>query len=166
MICVLSIMAIEHQVAPFKEQDKLEEGLLRTQDGSYVNISRYGKKIADYWERFAKLDEQDKLKQGLIKIERIKDYVPIDNLGLIQNNDCFVATAVYGDKNAPQVQTLRDFRDNVLMRSAIGRAFVDFYYSGAGKKTADFVREHLPPTIPVLRKGLDAIVQKYSQQRK
>ena len=167
MIFVLSIMAIEHQVASFKEQDKLEEGLLRTQDGSYVNIFRYGKNIDNYnWERFAQLDEQDKLKEGLIKFERTEDYVPIDNLGQIENDYCFVATAVYGNRNAPQVSTLREFRDSILMRSGLGRAFVDFYYSGAGRKTADFVREHLPSTIPVLRRGLDALVQRYSQQRK
>lgn len=76
--------------------------------------------------------------------------------------DCFVATAVYGDKNAPQVQALRRFKDEVLMRNHLGRTFVDFYYSGAGKKTAGFVREHLPSTLPLIRKGLDYLVDRYS----
>ena len=158
-------MAIEHQVVPFENQDKLEEGLLRTEDGSYVQISRYGKNIDDFWERFSELDEQDKLKQGLIKIDRTGDYVSIDNLGQIENDDCFIATAVYGSRDAPQVRTLREFRDNVLMQSQTGRAFVDFYYSGTGKKTAEFIREHLPSTIPAIRKGLDVLVERYSTQR-
>jgi hypothetical protein len=84
-----------------------------------------------------------------------------------ENDDpCFVATTVYGDTNAPQVNTLREFRDNVLMNNAAGRAFVGFYYSGAGKKTADFIKKHLPSTIPVLRKGLDALVERYSAQKR
>ncbi len=52
------------------------------------------------------------------------------------------------------------------MQSSTGRAFVDFYYSGAGKRTADFIREHLPSTIPAIRKGLDVLVEIYSAQRK
>ena len=159
-------MKIKHNVVPIQQQDKLEEGLLRADDGSYLSISRQGKRIDNYWERFAETNEQDKLKQGLIKIDRTGDYVSIDNLGEIKNDDCFVATAVYGSRDAPQVRTLRDFRDNVLMQSSTGRAFVDFYYSGAGKRTADFIREHLPSSIPAIRKGLDVLVERYSAQRK
>jgi len=86
--------------------------------------------------------------------------------GIVEVDFCFVATAVYGDSNAPQVQTLREFRDRVLMESDIGRLLVDFYYSGAGRKTADFIKNHLPSTIPAIRRGLDFLVEKYSAQRK
>lgn len=41
---------------------------------------------------------------------------------------CFIATAAYGSYLDPHVQTLRTFRDEVLMPSALGKAFVDFYY--------------------------------------
>ncbi len=41
---------------------------------------------------------------------------------------CFIATAGYGSEWHPHVQTLRDFRDNVLMKSAWGREMVGFYY--------------------------------------
>ncbi|HTZ41442.1 MAG TPA: prepilin-type N-terminal cleavage/methylation domain-containing protein [Syntrophales bacterium] len=41
---------------------------------------------------------------------------------------CFIATAAYGDANHPIVAVLRDFRDAVLMDSAPGRAFVQYYY--------------------------------------
>jgi hypothetical protein len=86
--------------------------------------------------------------------------------GILEGDPCFVATAVYGNVNAPQVQTLRKFRDNVLMQSSIGKAFVNFYYSGAGKKTADFIREHLPSTVPAIRRGLDVLVDRYTAQKK
>ena len=82
------------------------------------------------------------------------------------DDECFVATAVYGDRNAPQVNVLRDFRDNVLAKSATGKAFVDFYYSGAGKKAASFVKKRLSSAIPVIKKSLDVLVERYSAQKK
>lgn len=42
---------------------------------------------------------------------------------------CFIATAAFGSYMAPEVLTLRRFRDTVLMSSAPGRAFVRFYYA-------------------------------------
>jgi len=41
---------------------------------------------------------------------------------------CFIATAAWGTPMAPQVVTLRRFRDNVLLTNAPGRAFVRAYY--------------------------------------
>lgn len=41
---------------------------------------------------------------------------------------CFIATACYGDYNHPNVLVLRQFRDNVLTKSSIGRAFISLYY--------------------------------------
>lgn len=41
---------------------------------------------------------------------------------------CYIATMVYGDYDHPQVLILRDFRDNVLKKSVLGRAFIRFYY--------------------------------------
>jgi DNA-directed RNA polymerase subunit RPC12/RpoP len=41
---------------------------------------------------------------------------------------CYIATAVYGDYNAPQVMVLRRYRDNALKNSAFGRLFIKTYY--------------------------------------
>jgi Bacterial Ig-like domain (group 3) len=41
---------------------------------------------------------------------------------------CFIATAAYGSYLHPHVQTLRRFRDQVLMTSGVGRAVVAAYY--------------------------------------
>lgn len=77
---------------------------------------------------------------------------------------CFIATAVYGDINAPQVQTLRDFRDNLLMETELGRRLVEFYYSGAGEKTANFIKNKIPSAIPAIRRGLDYLLNNYHKK--
>lgn len=43
------------------------------------------------------------------------------------NKACFIATAACGSAMAPEVELLRGFRDEVLARRAMGRAFVSFY---------------------------------------
>lgn len=42
---------------------------------------------------------------------------------------CYVATAVYGSYDCPQVWTLRRYRDNVLAETWYGRAFIHTYYA-------------------------------------
>ncbi len=46
----------------------------------------------------------------------------------IYDDDCFIATAVYGSYSAPEVITLRKFRDEMLLSSVIGQLLVKFYY--------------------------------------
>ena len=41
---------------------------------------------------------------------------------------CYVATAVYGSYDCPQVRVLRRWRDNRLASMAIGRQFIRLYY--------------------------------------
>jgi hypothetical protein len=41
---------------------------------------------------------------------------------------CFVATVAYGSPMEPRVKELRAFRDQVLAKSAAGKAFIDLYY--------------------------------------
>ncbi len=56
-------------------------------------------------------------------------------------SQCFVATASYGDFDAPQVLILRSYRDAVLSHYAAGRAFITTYYK-AGPHLADLIRGH------------------------
>jgi hypothetical protein len=45
------------------------------------------------------------------------------------NKKCFVATAAFGDSNAPEVIYLSAFRDDSLSQSILGRTLIHSYYA-------------------------------------
>lgn len=47
----------------------------------------------------------------------------------VQTGGCYVATAVYGSYDCPQVWTLRRYRDFALAKTWYGRAFIHAYYA-------------------------------------
>ena len=49
---------------------------------------------------------------------------------------CFVTTAAYGDADHPVVETLRRFRDRVLLPTSAGQALVRFYYDAGPSMAA------------------------------
>jgi len=74
------------------------------------------------------------------------------------NSACFIATAVYGDPDLPQVIALRRYRDNHLKAHLIGRAFVTVYYAVSPHLAKVIVR--LPSLRPPARRCLDTIVRR------
>ena len=51
-----------------------------------------------------------------------------EELGKKKQGGCYVATAVYGSYDCPEVWVLRRFRDETLMQTNLGRSFVRTYY--------------------------------------
>ena len=71
--------------------------------------------------------------------ERQKEYLEE------QEGGCLIATAAYGSEMAPQVQFLREIRDNTVLQTQSGTAFMtgfnQFYYSFS-PAVADYEREN------------------------
>ncbi len=54
---------------------------------------------------------------------------PGEVVGVLSQSSCFIATAAHGSNMADEVELLRDFRDQRLQTSTLGRALVQIYYS-------------------------------------
>lgn len=83
--------------------------------------------------------------------------IPVEDLwkryqragGRSKGGFCFVATAAYGSYDHPQVRILRDFRDQVMLRSRLGQILVGAYYAG-GAAPAAWLEQH-PRLRPLAR---------------
>lgn len=95
-------------------------------------------------------------------INKIGKYDPEYKYEPLQtNNGCYIATAVYGSYDCPQVWTLRRFRDFTLRSTWYGRLFVRAYYTvspslvrlfGNTKWFKSFWRKYLDRMVVKLQK--------------
>jgi len=85
---------------------------------------------------------QSVMKQTLKKID---GPLSLPKISDSKGGGCLIATATYGSEMAPQVQQLRELRDNQLLNTESGTAFMgifnDIYYSFS-PTIADMEREH------------------------
>lgn len=58
-----------------------------------------------------------------------EDIMKSINSNSADSGGCYIATAVYGSYDCPQVWTLRRFRDYTLAKTWYGRAFINIYYA-------------------------------------
>lgn len=82
--------------------------------------------------------------EGLEEIP-VEEIIIDDTDQQMPGGGCLIATATYGSELAPQVQQLRELRDNKLLQTEAGSAFVEsfngFYYSFS-PMIADYEREN------------------------
>jgi len=69
----------------------------------------------------------NRIKQGLP--EGTEDPISEEAISNPSKGPCYVATAVYGSYDCPEVWTLRRFRDYTLAETWYGRAFIYSYYA-------------------------------------
>ena len=79
--------------------------------------------------------------------------------GVILKKGCFIATACYGDYDAPEVLVLRRYRDDILLNSTVGRLFVSTYYR-ISPPIAELI-SHSNSTKRVIRKYLLSPIIKF-----
>ena len=86
----------------------------------------------------------DSLTMGL-KMKAIDFHIPSASIVGRGGGGCLIATAAFGSEMAPQVQFLREIRDNTVMTTQSGTAFMagfnQFYYSFS-PQIADYEREN------------------------
>lgn len=71
--------------------------------------------------------ERNDITTKIMEINRRLNY---PNITLSSDSGgCYVATAVYGSYDCPEVWTLRRFRDKTLAETWYGRAFIRLYYA-------------------------------------
>lgn len=76
----------------------------------------------------------------------------------VQNGGCYIATAVYGSYDCPQVWTLRRYRDKTMSKNIFGRLFIRIYYSISPTMVKLFGDKKW--FIRLFRASLDKIVNK------
>ena len=78
-------------------------------------------------------------------VEKISGTAPTEQTQESKGGGCLIATAAFGSEMAPQVQFLRELRDNTVLQTESGTSFMtgfnQFYYSFS-PAIADYEREN------------------------
>ena len=114
-------------------------------DGAKSYTLAYSNGLDDFDSQLPRFEEtidsfeilsQDKIEDDVTKTEPIEES---------EGGGCLIATATFGSELAPQVQQLRELRDNSILTTESGTAFMttfnQFYYSFS-PTIADLQREH------------------------
>jgi hypothetical protein len=80
---------------------------------------------------------------------RIPNVQATEVAGFLRDSKCFIATAAFQSKDAAPVTMLREFRDEVLLHSSLGQAFVNWYYRWS-PPAAEWLIENPQFRYPVL----------------
>lgn len=99
----------------------------------FPSVKKIASEILDYYWKYATDDE----KRGIININfhlgylevKVEGNNEIQTAGGRRSGGCYVATAVYGSYDCPQVWTLRRYRDYSLAKTWYGRMFIRSYYA-------------------------------------
>ena len=120
-------------------------------NGEKVDFTQFHKNSTHSWIR---IDPHEK---GLVKILDTSEKTE-------ENGGCLIATATYGTEMAPQVQLLREIRDNQLMNTDSGVSFMtgfnEFYYSFS-PHVADLEREN-PMFKEIIKIGITPLLSSLS----
>lgn len=114
----------------------------------------------EYIDDAIERNDRNKPEYEAEKADNIKEFIAeLKKLGItVQTGGCYIATAVYGSYDCPQVWILRRYRDNVLAANILGRTFIRTYYSISPYLVKRFSDSKW--FIRLWKNQLDAFVQK------
>jgi hypothetical protein len=97
----------------------------------YANRTNDMTKVMNVMRMIGELEMDASLKQRYIQNLQV---IKMNNINASSkktsssNSGCYIATMVYGSYEAPEVLTLRSYRDTVLSKYSTGRLFIKYYY--------------------------------------
>jgi len=123
LLIPISALGQEFENEAIKAQEQFEQEF-----GTFEELQQEGKDVI----KNIPVEKIEKQGEGIIK-------------SIPSGGGCLIATATYGSELVPQVQQLRELRDNKLLNTESGSAFMstfnDFYYSFS-PYIADYEREN------------------------
>ncbi|UTY61748.1 MAG: hypothetical protein HPQ69_00010 [Marine Group I thaumarchaeote] len=142
----LSEKLIDESTKLISESSKVSEMLIEQEQKIFEDNS--DKKLVCPSNSYFGMDDNEKVVCRDLKTNEIVPSVSTNSLtdnSSEEGGGCLIATATYGSELAPQVQQLRELRDNQLMNTESGAAFMgtfnDVYYSFS-PIIADYEREN------------------------
>ncbi len=100
----------------FGSVDNMEEALIKILKEGFVRGA------VSHYQKMTKVSKEEAR-------EYVEKFIVDHNLSnQVKRKGCFVATACYGDYNAPEVLILRQYRDQKLTATLFGRLFIEIYY--------------------------------------
>ena len=122
------------EIEPEHAQALLHKGIL-------YQVTKQWQKSIDMFEQVLDYPGEDVSGYIAFSQQRLDAHEAIEKRG----GGCLIATATYGSELSPQVQQLRELRDNSLLQTEYGTSFMesfnDFYYSFS-PIIADYEREN------------------------
>lgn len=128
--------------------------------GKYISQARLIIEDEEMWSKCVSTESKDMYKEYLAKFPDGRHKSEAEQ----KTSSCYIATMVYGDYCHPKVIVLREFRDNKLLNSSLGRSFVRFYYRNSPRwvdKMKD--KKTLNTVIRIL---LDNFIKLYKHESK
>lgn len=109
-------------------KDKLKDALLFLRKGRFNLANKKYFPTSDSYERLIK---GEVIHDYAVKVQELDPSFHVPSIDSLTNKSggCYVATAVYGSYDCPEVWTLRRFRDYDLAGTWYGRVFVRTYYA-------------------------------------
>lgn len=122
-----SEVSMEDKTIYYKKMIKMQEEIVKSCSWTYSN----GGYVVEYTltdeAKTYRIDEIMEWHNNLKELH--PEYEIPSRPSASSSGGCYIATAVYGSYDCPEVWTLRRFRDYTLAESTIGRMFIKAYYT-------------------------------------